>query len=245
MKTALFTVLICFCCYSVSFSQGSRLSEHNTIGWFTTTITPALSKKISLHGEYQWRRARFLKDWQQSLLRTGITYKIHPQVSVQVGYAWAQTFPYGAFSLASVARSYPEHRIHEQVVLQSTIGRATLINRLRLEQRWIGRFSSVDAADPAFVFLNRFRYMPRVDFPLTEKWYTSLYDEILIAFGKNVGENVFDQNRIAALVGYKASKNFKIEGGFINQIVQLGREIESKNVFQYNSGLVINTYINF
>jgi hypothetical protein len=46
-------------------------------------------------------------------------------------------------------------------------------------------------------------------------------------------------------MGYKANKNFRVEGGFLNQTVQLGREIEGKNVFQYNNGVIINTYFNF
>ena len=46
------------------------------------------------------------------------------------------------------------------------------------------------------------------------------------------------------MVGYKANKYFRIEGGFINQIVQLGREINNRNVFQYNSGVILNSYFN-
>ncbi|MCW3082066.1 DUF2490 domain-containing protein [Segetibacter sp.] len=229
----------------LSFSQSSRLSERNTIGWFTTIITPALSKKISLHGEYQWRRVNFLKHWQQSLVRTGITYKITPQVAVQVGYAWAPTFPYGTYTLSAVPKVFPEHRIYEQIVLNSTIGKAALTNRFRLEQRWIGRFASIDAEKPVFVFLNRFRFMPRLDYPLSQKWYAAAYNEILIGFGENVGENIFDQNRISAMIGYKPSNLFRIEAGFINQTVQLGREIENKNVIQYNNGIILNTYLNF
>ncbi|MCW3106703.1 MAG: hypothetical protein JWQ09_1209, partial [Segetibacter sp.] len=230
---------------NLSFSQSNRLSERNTIGWFTTTITPQISKKISLHGEYQWRRVNLVKNWQQSLLRVGVTYKIHPQVSIQAGYAWAPTFPYGRYNLSAVPKVFPEHRIYEQIVLSSSIGKTAITNRFRLEQRWIGRFASIDSKTPDFIYLNRFRYMPRLDFPLNEKWYASAYDEILIGFGKNIGENVFDQNRISAMIGYKASKFFKIEGGFVNQTLQLGREIENKNVFQYNSGLILNTYFNF
>jgi hypothetical protein len=244
MKRCFFVMIISLIS-GFSFSQSNRLSEHNSIAWFTTTVAPAISKKISLHGEYQWRRVNFLKHWQQSLLRVGVTYKVHSQVSLQVGYAWAPTFPYGTYTLSAVPKVFPEHRIYEQVVLNSTIGKTALTNRFRLEQRWIGRFASLDAAEPSFVFAHRFRYMPRFDFPLNEKWYATVYDEILIAFGKNVGENVFDQNRISAMIGYKASKTFRIEGGFVNQTAQLGREIENKNVFQYNNGLIVNTYFNF
>jgi hypothetical protein len=243
MKTPLFIIFALI--HLHSFSQHSRISEKNSLAWFTTIITPQISKKISLHGEYQWRRVNFVKHWQQSLLRAGVTYKFSPAVSSQVGYAWAQTFPYGTYPLSSIPKMFPEHRIYEQIVINSPLGKNTLTNRIRLEQRWIGRFPSHEAEKPAFVYMNRFRYMPRLDIPIDAKWYASVYDEIFIGFGKNVGENVFDQNRIAALAGYKASKVFRIEGGFLNQTTQLGREIEGKNVFQYNSGMVINTYFNF
>src|SRR4051812_31174371 len=99
-------------------------------------ICPKISKRIRLHGEYQWRRVNLVKDWQQSLLRVGLTYKVHRKVAMQAGYAWAPTFPYGTYTLAAVPKVFPEHRIYEQVVLSSTIGKATLTNRLRLDQRW-------------------------------------------------------------------------------------------------------------
>lgn len=66
----------------------------------------------------------------------------------------------------------------------------------------------------------------------------------MIGFGKDTGENVFDQNRFGVLLGYQFNKNLKIEGGYLNQIIQFGREIEGKNVFQKNNGFIITTAIN-
>ncbi len=223
----------------------NRISEHNTLGWFSTTITPAISKKVSLHGEYIWRRTNFIKDWQQSLLRVGVNFKIHPQVTLHAGYGWVETFPYGTYTLSAVPKIFPEHRVYEQVVVTANVKKLTLLHRLRLEQRWLGRYASITAVKPTYIFLNRLRYMSRLDIPLNEKWYAALYDEIFIGFGKNIGENVFDQNRVSALIGYKANKHFRAEGGLLSQTVQLGREIGGKNVFQYNGGLIINTFLNF
>lgn len=244
MKKIFIPIVLTLIVFS-SYSQSNRISEHNLIGWYTTTITPSIVKKVSLHLEYQWRRDNLVKDWQQSLLRVGVNYKIHPQVTLHAGYGWIETFPYGTYNLSAVPKTFPEHRIYEQLVVTANIGKTNLMHRLRLEQRWLGRFSSGQSEKANFVFLNRFRYMPRLDIPLSEKWYAALYDEIFIGFGKNVGENVFDQNRVSALVGYKATKLFRIEGGFLTQTVQLGREIDGRNVFQYNNGLIINTYVNF
>ena len=75
--------------------------------------------------------------------------------------------------------------------------------------------------------------------------YAALYDEILIGFGKNVNENVFDQNRLGLLIGYRFSPKFRVEGGFIQQLLQLGREVNNRNVFQYNNGIVFNSFFNF
>jgi hypothetical protein len=237
-------LLVCMLLSIKAFTQ-NRLSDHNQIGWVATTITPALSKKISLHLEYQWRRDNWVQHWQQSLMRPAINFKIHPQVTLQVGYAYIKTYPYGDYTLASVPLTFPEHRSYEQVTLSTSIGKTTLQNRLRLEQRWLGRFNSINSSKPdSWIYLNRLRYMPRLDVPVTKRWYAAMYDEILIGFGKNIGENVFDQNRIAVVAGYKFNPVFRLEAGFLNQTVQLGREIDNKNVFQYNNGFVINTYIN-
>lgn len=75
--------------------------------------------------------------------------------------------------------------------------------------------------------------------------YWALYDEVFIGFGKNVNANVFDQNRIGVLLGYRWNKNIRIEAGYLNQILQFGRQIKGKNVFQNNNGLIINANFNF
>lgn len=63
---------------------------------------------------------------------------------------------------------------------------------------------------------------------------------LLIGFGKNVGTNVFDQNRINLGLGYKINPSSKIEVGYISQIVQQSRLNADKNpVFEYNNGFLI------
>ena len=74
--------------------------------------------------------------------------------------------------------------------------------------------------------------------------YLALYDEIFIGFGENVNANIFDQNRIGVLLGYRFNKNVRIEGGYLNQTVQFGRQISGQNVFQNNNGIIINANFN-
>ena len=233
-------------------AQNTRLTDKNTIGWFNNFTIIQLSKKWSGHLEYQWRREAVVKNWQQSLLRTGINYHVNNKLTVRLGYAWVETFSYGVIPLQAAGKRFPEHRIYQMATINDNIKNIEMSHRFMLEQRWIGRYTNVALSKPDdFLFLNRLRYMYRMQKAIGKKKiedktaYAGIYDEIFIGFGKNVNENIFDQNRLAVLLGYRFNSTFRIEGGFLQQIVQLGREVNDRNVFQYNNGVILNSYLNF
>lgn len=239
--TRFFTILLLFV-YTVSSAQ-TRLSQEEKIGWAAFYCNSPAKGKVNLLAEYQFRRVDYGESWQQSLLRLGVNYKVNAQITTQLGFAWVLTYPYGEYSLSPVSKTYPEYRIHEQVVVTSAIGKATLTNRLRLEQRWVGKFQTVNSEHPdTWTYLNRVRHLMRIDIPVSKKVYTGVFNEIFIDFGKNVGENVFDQNRASLFVGYKFNNRWKLEGGLFNQTLELGREINNKNLFQYNNGFLIASF---
>ena len=70
-------------------------------------------------------------------------------------------------------------------------------------------------------------------------------DEIFIGWGKNIGANIFDQNRLAVLIGYKVNQNLKFEAGYLNQVLQQGKRINDKPVFQYNNGFMLASHLSF
>ena len=245
--SALFLVLI----LNPFFGQ-NRISNHNNIGSYAYNGTFKLDSKFSIHTEYQWRRNDYITTWQQSLLRLGINYQANPNLQLRLGYAWAETFPYGEIPLNGMGKDFTEHRIYEMATVTDKIGKIDLSHRFMLEQRWVGRYSNASlTSEDQYPFMNRARYMIRLQMPLkgtsiVEKTpYVAVYDEVMIGFGKNVGENIFDQNRIGVLLGYKFNDLLRVEGGYLNQIVQLGREVEGKNVFQYNNGFIVSANFNF
>jgi len=234
-----------------SYSQNTRITDKSTIGWYAYTGTFNINKNWSIHTEYQWRRDNVITDWQQSLLRTGINFKVNQKLSLRAGYAWIETFGYGDIPINSFGKQFTEHRAYQMATLNDKIGVAEFSHRFMLEQRWIGRFTSADLTkEDEYFFVNRLRYMHRMQIPLkgkiiTDKTpYAAIYDEIILGFGKNVNENVFDQNRLGVLLGYRFSSKVRIEGGFLSQIVQLPREVNNRNVFQYNNGLIVHTILN-
>ena len=250
MKFKLFLVLLLIN-YQVSLAQNNRLETTNKIGWYSYTGTFKVSEKVGIHTEYQWRRNNLITSWQQSLLRLGLNYTVNARVFFRLGYAVAETYPYGEYPLNGLGRSFTEHRIFEMVQLAHKEGIADFSHRFMLEQRFIGRYSSANEyTEDEFPFSSRARYMIRLQVPLRGKEikdktpYVAAYDEVLIGFGKNVNANVFDQNRIGILIGYRFNKNVRIEGGYLNQTLQLGRLVNGKNVFQNNNGIIINTNFN-
>lgn len=240
-----------------SIAQNTRINDYNKVGWWAGFATIKLNSHWSFHGEYQWRRENFVQSWQQSLLRTGINYQLSSKVQLRAGYAWIETFNYGDYPLNSFGKDFTEHRAFQMATLTDNLGRLGVSHRFLLEQRWVGRYSTADLArEDDFVYLNRLRYMFRMQLPLKGKtldddeFYAAAYDEIFIGFGKNVNENVFDQNRVGLLIGYRFNKAVRIEAGMINQIAQFSREITlpgttvGRNVFQHNTGLIVNSYFN-
>lgn len=235
-----------------SHAQNSRISDRNTIGWIVYTGTLKLNEKWGLHTEVQFRRDKFITDPQQNLYRTGINYILNNKLSLRAGYALAETFNYGSIPLNNLGKQFTEHRIYQMANLSDKAGIFEISHRFMLEQRWIGRYTSASLTkEDDFLFLNRMRYMFRTNIPLKGRAiadktpYLSVYDEILIGFGKNVNENVFDQNRIAFLLGYRFSPKVRLEGGFLNQTLQFSRELNGSNIFQYNSGLILNSAFSF
>ena len=252
MRLNIIVLVVCLGCFQIALGQNNRLNTNNNIGWYSYFGTFKVTEKYGIHTEYQWRRNNYITDWQQSLLRVGLNYNLNPRVLFRVGYAWIETYPYGDIPLNGLGRDFTEHRIFEMVQLSHKEGIVDFSHRFMLEQRFVGRYTSAnEATEDEFPLLNRMRYMVRLQIPLKGKEikdktpYIALYDEVFIGFGKNVNANVFDQNRIGILLGYRYNKNLRMEVGYLNQTLQYGRQISGQNVFQNNNGFIINTNFNF
>jgi hypothetical protein len=73
------------------------------------------------------------------------------------------------------------------------------------------------------------------------QYYEQNLDEIVEKeIPKTAKEIVEDEGHAKAYL-----ENIKIEGGYLNQTLQLGRQINGLNVFQNNNGLIINANFNF
>lgn len=234
-----------------SFTQNDRVNDNNYVSWMQTLNTISLNKKWSLHLEYQWRRTNGLKNWQQSLLRIGINYKLNDNITAHLGHSWIETFSYGDFPVANNG-TFPEHRLYEQISFRQPVNKFLFTHRFRIEQRWLGRVKAGTMGNREiedWFFLHRFRYQFRTQFSFYSKtdkqFYCAAADEIFIGAGKNLGINIFDQNRIFVLLGYKLNKKLSIEAGYMNQTLHQGTRIDNSTIIQRNNGIVVSSFINW
>jgi hypothetical protein len=226
------------------FGQTHRTPVAQNHAWMMFFGNHALSEKWSIHTEVQIRRADGFSTTQQTLLRTGLNFHLTSTSFATLGYCWVNTHPYGTFPSKSI---FQENRIWEQFQNKNQLGKVEWISRFRLEQRWINlpSFSSTTqswtAGDP--VFSNRFRTLQRFSIPFKgtkiedHSWYLSMYDECLIQFGKNIGLNVFDQNRAYIAIGTKIPKVGRLEFGYLNQFIIKSNGIQVENNHTLQIGL--------
>ncbi len=225
----------------VVFSQTPRKHYYNNTGWLMYFGNHKITNRIGLHLEAQLRRSEFVAAPKQLLLRGGINIYTGDKSFFTAGYAYIETYPYG--DLPSPI-TFPEHRIWEQFQVKTNLSRIEMISRFRLEQRYV--YSPVyDKVENKYevgkdVYTNRFRLLTRFSLPINGKeikdkvFYISAYDELFINFGKNVGANVFDQNRAYVALGYKVPVLGRVEAGYLYQSIVKsdGVRIENNHALQ-------------
>ncbi len=215
----LFSSLLIFFCVSNIFSQ--RNYRNNNNAWIVYSGDHKVSSHWGVHLEFQERRSDYLESNQQRLIRLAINYHALPQAFISLGYAFVNTYPYGIFP---TQLSFPEQRIYQQLQLSNVFGRIESQSRFRLEQRWLKlpiRIDSISSRLDENKYFGRFRMAQRFSLPLygekivDKSIYATITEELFVNYGKNVGNNIFDQNRLLLGIGYKVPKAGRVELGYL------------------------------
>jgi len=224
--------------------EPDRVSDPNGHAWYMYFGDHQLGRgPFGVHFDGQWRRQGVGQKSQQLLLRPGINYDISPTAQASGGYAFIKSHPYGDYPAPFTT---PEHRIWQQLVLRQQIGKTGVAHRFRLEQRFVGARES-DATNEGrllgYSHRNRFRYFTKGVIPLRKKGtdstlFIAAYNEVMFNFGRNVQNNIFDQNRAYIALGRKIPGLGSLEVGYLQQTVQQG----NGRVFEFNHTLQIGLF---
>ncbi|MFC5271217.1 DUF2490 domain-containing protein [Adhaeribacter terreus] len=226
---------------SKSQAQGNppRVIDPNFNGWLSYSGDHNLSGNWGLHAEFVMRRYKLYKHPMQVMPRVGVNYNIGKNIMLTLGYAYVHTYPYGEFPASD---DFPEHRSYQQFFFKGNVASLFFQHRYRIEQRWIKHAGRKD-----FLYTNRFRYNLRASHPFKgttidpKEFYVAAANEVFINAGKNVANNIFDQNRASLLFGYRYTKELAFELGYLNQIVAQRNGFR----FEHNHTLMAGITFNF
>lgn len=192
-------------------SAQAQSFEQDLQQWDIVTLRTPLSpdKKWQGYLEVQPRMDLLNKNDQgymaALLIRPAIGYQLNRHVSVWQGYAWTPTYQ-------PTFRN--EHRIFQQLLLENKIKKLTLINRTRLEERFIENAGGTAV---------RGRHLLRFAYPLDKRqqWSAVIYDEAFVNFNSppRGPQSGFDQNRAFAGLNRKLGKHANLEAGYMAQYV--------------------------
>jgi hypothetical protein len=215
-------------------SSSYAFPQSQTSGWLATFNTFKTGKKTSIHNDIQWRSADEFQYTQTLLLRAGLNYHLNKKMTATAGYAFIHNY-----RSSGVADGYvPEHRIWEQFIYSHKWNKLSIAHRFRLEQRFIGKtiVANNELKNDGTVYANRFRYFIRNVLPLNKQatfnkgMFAALQNEVFLNFGnrQNLNGKTFDQNRLYGAFGYRFSKKFDVEAGYMNQYIN-GRTNDVNN----------------
>lgn len=222
MKKTILTFLFSLFILS-SFSQ--TVSQNS--GWLMFLNSTKFNDKWGLHLDIQLRTADNWDGIRNFLFRPGLTYYIDKNSNATAGYLLANTFLKVQGTTNNVLT---EHRIWEQYIYAHRIKPVYAQHRFRLEQRFIENAGGD-------VFSQRLRYFVRFVLPLVESAesfvegpFVALQNELFfnIQNKDKLNGKLFDQNRAYGAAGYRFSKRFDMEVGYLNQFVN-GNSINTTN----------------
>ncbi|KQM74852.1 hypothetical protein ASE74_02405 [Pedobacter sp. Leaf216] len=213
MKKILFSAMVLII---VASGKLYAQTQKQNSGWFMFLNNTKFNEKWGLQFDVQLRSGDDWSHLRNTLVRPAVQYFINDKHNVALGYLWQTT----DMNLIGTSKNlFHEHRIFEQYIYTHKIKSVFASHRVRLEQRFIGR-SGED------VFSQRFRYFLRLIQPLqktqptfTKGPFVALQNEVFLNLQNKdqINNSVFDQNRLYVAAGYRFSKKFDLEAGYMNQ----------------------------
>ena len=223
--------------FSVITSLAFAQTVNQSSGWFMFLNSTKFNDKWGMHFDLQVRSQNNWDGVRHLLVRPGITYYISKSSNATLGYLYTPTFLQDDILIGggTLKTTLTEHRIWQQYIYSHQPWKgAALSHRFRLEQRFIERQTDD-------LFSQRLRYFFRLVQPLqkaegafTKGIFAALQNELFFNLQnkEKLNGSFFDQNRAYLAVGYRFSKAFDIEAGYLNQAVNGANNDTMNNVVQ-------------
>lgn len=183
-------------------------SKDNYNMWFQYLMSAKITDKSTLTALTQYRSFDLAYDTRLFLVNAYVDYEVAENIRPAIGAMFLTLESYKADDSKKIRY---EKRPFQQITADYYIGRTSISNRLRVEERFLSNPDEFEV---------RIRYLISVRIPFNkkgekEKLYGILKNEIRMNVDKI---EPFDSNRMTAGLGIKVGKNSALELAFINQL---------------------------
>ncbi|MCB0510396.1 MAG: DUF2490 domain-containing protein [Chitinophagales bacterium] len=195
--------------YYFAFAQKEISRQH--LLWTRYDLNISFTPKWSIQQELEERSYFFPWKQHQFIARTNLHFKFIPNWTSSLGFSYfLQSSPQDPFI----------KEIDNKVELRPQIGLSNnfqLNDKLSLQNRYWSEFRIFEESKGHFAYGNvRLRYQIKLNYQVLKKLQLGVFNEVHINIGKKIIYNVFDQNRIGALINYNPIKNLGIELAYFN-----------------------------
>jgi len=213
LKHFLFLVLFTWP-FASSFAQDTREVQTQHHFWTSINTQARISNKWSVIADLHIRRTDYLKNNNFYYTRAGAAYHINKNLSVSLsgGHMWL------ANKTATTELFVNENRLVQQVQLSQPLGKIQLLQRLRIEERWIQKVIDGELSDN-YRYSTRFRYLLSFSVPLSKNKYIpslAFADELMMQSGKGIIYYNFDQNRLFAGIKQRITSSLAFDVGYMH-----------------------------
>ena len=214
-------------------AQATKTVNEQSQAWVSINGTIKLHKKWGMIADLHMRRNNFFADPSFYFVRTGVDYWITENITAVLGYGRMWVAP------AKPAWQHfgVENRLYQQLQMVSKVGKISLMNRLRNEQRWQEKIVD-DKSTHENKFTDRIRYLLSMTIPVFKDHKLPsfvLSDELAIQFGKEVVYNTFEQNRVFIGIKQPVCKALSFDLGYmvLYQQKASGYQYDKNNTFRW------------
>jgi hypothetical protein len=227
-------VIILFFLKSFTFGQTTnnekQISYYNQ-SWFSVNSTMRFTDHWGLMADFHVRKEFFWNEDYFYLVRLGAVNWINGKYPIAYGIAHLWLAPEPGNKTWS-----NENRIYQQWSAAHREGIVQILHRIRTEQRWRDVIvNDQKTGEKQFSF--RLRYLASFNTKIFRDDNLPsfvLSDEVLVQFGKDIGINSFDQNRLFVGLKLLINSNLNFDIGYMNILQQKSTayKYDSSDVFR-------------
>ncbi len=227
---ALFALFFNFFSTAAQTPTEKQITRYNQC-WTSINSTMRFSDHWGLMTDYHVRTDDFYNHIYFYFFRIGAVNWINEKYPVAYGYAhlWQAT-------KAGNQTWSNENRIYQQWSSSHNEGVVKVMHRIRTEERWKNIIVDHEKTNEKN-FSFRLRYLASFEIRISKNEKTPslvISDEVLVQFGKDVGLNTFDQNRLFTGLKIYIKSDLTFDIGYMNILQQKssGYEFDLSNVFR-------------